>query len=51
MNFHQNTKITVNRVDYQALEKLENGLIGSQQESRCHINTTRGKARQQDTQT
>ena len=38
IGIYQNTKITVNRVEHQTLENLENGLIASQQQSQCYIN-------------
>ena len=51
INTYRNTKITVNGVEHQTLEKLENGLIYSQQQLLCYINTTRCKTRPQDAQT
>ena len=50
INIYHKTKIAINEVEHQSLEKLENGLIGSQQQSQCFINTTRGETRRQDAQ-
>ena len=51
INIYQNTKITVNGVEHQTIEKMENGLILSRQQSLCYINTTPGTARPQNAQT
>ena len=51
INIYQNTKIPVVGVEYQLIEKLENGLIDSQRQSQCYIDTNRMKARRQDAKT
>ena len=51
INSYQNTKFTVNGVEHQTLEKLEIGLIDSQQQSQCYINTIPGKTTPQVAQT
>ena len=51
IKIYWNTHITLNGVEKQTIEKLENGLIDSQQPSQCYINATCGKARPQNVET
>ena len=45
ISIYQNTKVTVNGEEHQTSERLENGLIDSQQQSECYFNTTRDTER------